>query len=224
MNKAMAIKRMLQMYNRRSDENSMMNYLSVCERYSNDSVSRVIQSLIGLYDTCPDPRKLKIALERDEVHARQHGPCHECGGLGYITLQRSEDDDGLEQHLKGRHERCHLQCELRPGHPTLMTKREAMMTGYAQILAKIVARRAIDGEAIRTIRDWSRYVWTREAFDDFVSLVSENVNMMLLVMAELAIESVDVGDCQTEALKAAQDVLSRARMMPKTSLFKPVNR
>ena len=224
MSKEREIRAMLEIYDKRTDEKTVMNYMKVCDQYSESLVSSVIKSLIGDHPTIFNPRTLMFTLKEESGRRRKDATCDNCGGLGYTVLTDIFDDYELRYWSKGQVTRCYRFCNLQPGHPPLTPGIEREISAYAHIFARMVGARAVLGtnkdEEPKTLKSWGQYIWTKENFRLMCKLVKEErVSSMDLVRVKLAIREVDVGLCATELIEAAGEALRIARGLPGQELF-----
>ena len=222
MNRPTLITRMLEMYNRRVDDQTLKNYLSVTENYSDEEVGASIKNLIAQFDNLPNPRALAKDLHLSTKVDRQgKAICEICGSKGWVRIEDDVDLSGLQNYEYGKNERCKMRCNLGPNHPPLMTREDVRIGAFARILASIIAKRALDGEVLKTVPDWGRYSWDLALYDKLREVV-EPLGFSQLQVAEREAINLDVGLCQTAPEEAASKLVELVKGQEAPSLFKSI--
>ena len=204
------------------DDQTLKNYLSVTETYSDEEVATSIKNLIAQFDNLPNPRALAKDLHLSTKVDRQgKAICEFCGSKGWVRIEDRVDIWGLQNFEFGKNERCKMSCDLERNHPPLMTRQDVRRGAFARILASIIAKRALDGEVLKTIPDWGRYAWDLALYDRLREVV-EPLRFSQLQVAELEAIKLDVGLCQTVPEEAALKLVELVKGKKAPSLFKPI--
>ena len=192
------------------------------ENYSDDEVSRSIKNLIAQFDNLPNPRSLAKDLHlATKVDRQGRAICEVCRSKGWVRIEDEVDLSGLRNYEYGKNERCKMLCDLGPDHPPLMTREDVRIGALARILASIIAKRALDGEVLKTVSDWGRYVWDLALYDKLREVV-EPLRFAQMQLAESEAFNVDVGLCQTSPEEAASKLVELVKGQRVPSLFKPI--
>lgn len=223
MNKELSVRKMLSRYNRRTDDETVRNYMDVCFEYSNEEVDSVTRYLTAICEKLPYPRDIEVALLKEKRKRPSASKCERCGGPGYYREDQPKHLNGLTNFEDGRWLRCYCATGEPVGAPPLAKRGSVRSGAIATIFAGKVAERAIDNKVISSVEQWAFYCWTPDTFKMY-KLLAEDMTMRDLLHVGDVLKSFDALDCQTIPLEIAKEIKKQVKVLPDKELVKTIGK